>query len=520
MLKRRTFLQQLGWSSLGAGAILYFPACQSDLPPAETGGLVSPESQGVDSQGLINFLNAANESGLEFHSIMINRNGKTLLEAWWAPFQKEYIHTLYSLSKSFTSTAIGMLQDAEKLSVEDPVVSFFPDKLPETVSDNLAAMRIHDLLTMHTGHTTDTMGPIRAGSDDWVKNFLALEVPEAPGSHFLYNTGATYMLSAIVQQVSGQKTLDYLQPKLLAPLSIVGADWEECPQGINVGGYGLRVRTQDILNFGQLYLQKGAWDGQQLVSSEWVEEATKKQVASQDNDSDWGQGYGYQFWRCKPGCYRGDGAFGQYCIVVPDKNAVIAITSETKDMGASMQLVWDHILPAMQSASALPEATDTQDQLAALATTLTLPVDTGDTNGNAQENVNGKTYTFVENDLGAQTVSFAFSGDAVQLVFKENDRTSQVKSGLHQWATSDQPKAGNSLFALPGRTPMPTKISSHYRWVDANTLRMKLKYVENVHHDIYTFTFKDDSLEMSFDNSLSFRSESGDPRPMIRAVAG
>ena len=221
---------------------------------------------------------------------MINRHGQTLLEGWWEPFRKEYIHALYSLSKSFTSTAIGLLHDEGNLSVEDRVVSFFPDKLPATVSDHLAAMRIYDLLTMHTGHDEDTMGRIASDGDDWVKTFLSLEVPKIPGTYFLYNTGATYMLSAIAQKISGQHLMDFLRPRLFEPLGVVGADWQEDPRGINFGGFGLRVRTPDILTFGQWYLQRGRWNGKQLLSSEWVAEATRKQVDSQDNDGDWGTG--------------------------------------------------------------------------------------------------------------------------------------------------------------------------------------------------------------------------------------
>lgn len=515
MLKRRKFIQQIGWSAAGLGAMVYLPACKAEIKPDNTDdGLYAPESQNVSSQGLIDFFEAVEKSDLEFHSIMINRNGKTILEAWWEPFEKEYVHTLYSLSKSFTSTAVGMLQDEGKLSVRDKVVSFFPDKLPQTLSDNLASMSVHDLLTMHTGHETGTMGRIRTEEKDWVRNFLHLEVPRQPGTHFLYNTGATYMLSAIVQKVSGQKLIDYLKPRLFEPLNIQGADWEEDPMGINVGGYGLRIRTQDILNFGQLYLQKGQWEDRQLLSSQWVEEATKKQVDSQDNDSDWGQGYGYQFWRCKPGCYRGDGAFGQYCIVVPEKNAVIAITSESKDMGASMQLVWNHILPAMKEEGEETTGETPTEKLREISARLTLPIETASAESDAQDQANGKTYVFEENDFKAETVSFSFSPEECELTFVENGRTIRVKSGLQRWITADNKKEGNTLFANPGRTPMPTKISSHYRWTSPDTLLVKLKYVENIHHDLFTFTFSDAGLVLSFATSLSFNP---DERPDLKA---
>ena len=449
---------------------------------------------------------------------MINRHGKTLLEGWWHPFKKEYIHTMYSLSKSFTSTAIGMLHDDGQLSVDDKVISFFPDKVPTTVSDHLAAMRVHDLLTMHTGHDEDTMGRIReADGDDWVKNFLHLEVPKAPGSYFLYNTGATYLLSAIAQQVSGQNVMSYLQPRLFEPLGIEGADWEEDPRGINVGGYGLRIRTQDVLNFGQLYLQKGQWEGKQLISEAWVTEATKQQVDSQDNDSDWGQGYGYQFWRCKPGGYRGDGAFGQYCIVMPEKDAVIAITSETKDMGASMQLVWDHILPAMQNEpievteEATGKTAKEQTKKLALATVQKSSPET------AQAQIDQQTYIFQDNELGAEQVSFRFEGDQCEANFVENGKTIRVASGLDHWLTGEERKEGNTLFAIPGRTPKPTLMSSYYYWSKPDTLVMVVKYVENAHGDEFTFTFADQGLTLAFDNSLSFQSDTGDERPTLTA---
>ncbi|MEM7373276.1 MAG: serine hydrolase [Bacteroidota bacterium] len=519
MLDRRTFLHQLGYGSLGLTSLLKLSACSVDVATPLAGGLYTPESQGVSSQGLIDFLQAANESELEFHSIMINRNGKTILEGWWHPFDKSYIHTLYSLSKSFCATAIGMLQDDGKLSVEDQVISYFPDHLPTTVSDHLAAMRIYDLLTMHTGHTEGTLDAMRESEDgDWAKAFLSQDPPKAPGTHFMYNTGATYMLSAIVQAVSGQKLIDFLRPRLLEPLGIEGADWEECPKGINVGGYGFRVRTQDILNFGQLYLQKGYWKGKQLVSAKWIEEATKKQVESNENESDWGQGYGYQFWRCKPGCYRGDGAFGQFCIVVPEKDAVIVITSESKDMGASMKLVWDHILPAMKDHELKDELVASYENLFTLTSSLQLPILSQSVKENIQETIAGNQYHFEENDSGVERLSFRFSDDQCELLFLEKGKEASIKSGHQSWITADNHKAANALFSLPGRSPMPSRISSYYHWKDKQTLEVEMKSVDAIHSDIFIFSFQEKGLELSFSNSLSRMYEQADDRESVSAT--
>lgn len=518
MTGRRTFLKQLGYGGMSLAMLPYLPACTSTVATKTIGG-ASPESMGVSSRGLTDFFDAVQKSGLEFHSIMINRNGNTILEAWWEPFEKEYIHTLYSLSKSFTSTAIGLLHDEGKITVNDKVIAFFPEKLPASVSDNLSAMRVYDLLTMHTGHDQDTMGRIRAsGETDWVKAFLQLEVPKQPGSLFLYNTGATYMLSAIAQKITGQNLMSYLQPRLFGPLGIAGADWEEDPNGINVGGYGLRIRTQDILNFGQLYLQKGLWNGKQLISAAWVEDATKRQVNSQDNDSDWGQGYGYQFWRCKPGCYRGDGAYGQYCIVIPDKNAVIAITSETKDMGASMKLVWDHILPAMQTPSSVVVDKTAKGKLSQTISRLSLPIENNSVPDHIAAQLTNRSFTFESNTLGGEKVSFVFQKDSCTVTFVENGRTIRIDSGLHRWITGGNIKQGNTLFPIRGRTPKPTRISSYYYWPEKNKMVLTLKYVENAHADIFTFLVNDGQLDMEFGNSLSFQSSNQEQRPSLHGI--
>jgi hypothetical protein len=324
------------------------------------------------------------------------------------------------------------------------------------------------------------------------------------------------MLSAIVQKVTDQNLMAYLKPRLFTPLGIEGHDWESDPQGINVGGYGLRVRTQDILNFGQLYLQKGEWNGKRILSEQWIADATKKQVNSQDNTSDWGQGYGYQFWRCKPGCYRGDGAYGQFCIVVPEKNAVIAITSESKDMGASMQLVWDHILPAMENVKSKPEDKATSERLSSMTSKLSLPVKAS---GEAVPTITGKrSYAFDSNTLKAQKISFSFGGNECEVNIVEDGKSTRIKSGYQRWLTSDNRKESNTLFPAPGRTSVGSKFSSNYNWIESNKMVLTVKYVENPHTDIFTFVFTDGKLEMSFNNSLSIMTNKTDERPAITAA--
>ncbi|HYG17883.1 MAG TPA: serine hydrolase, partial [Ohtaekwangia sp.] len=299
MTTRRSFIKTAGAGALGLSLIPVFSCSRTVVgePVAFSFPRVSPESQGVASSGIAKFINAANGSGLQWHSFMMLRHGKVIAEGWWKPFDAGYKHTLYSLSKSFTSTAIGLLVKDGKLKVNDPLISFFEDELPADISENLKQMKIKNLLTMNTGHGIDTMPRMREGIETWTKIFLSLPVEHQPGTHFLYNTGATYMLGALVKKLSGQDVEAFLATRLFEPLGIEGYDWEKSPQGLSVAGWGLRVTTEDIAKLGQMYLQKGKWDGKEILSEAWVGEATGFQTTSNTGDGDWSQGYGYQFWR-------------------------------------------------------------------------------------------------------------------------------------------------------------------------------------------------------------------------------
>ena len=313
----------------------------------------TPESQGISSASIAKFVQAADEKVNSMHSFMLLRHGKVIAESWWAPEEANKPHVLWSLSKSFTSTAVGLAVRDGKLSVQDRVMGFFPDALPEVPSDNLKSMRLLDLLTMSTGHQDE---PNMRGSQDWIKTFFAHPVPKEPGSFFRYNTPATFMQSAIVQKVTGQTVVDYLQTRLFDPLGIEAPKWDANPQGISIGGYGLYLKTEDIAKFGQLYLQKGVWENQQLIPTDWVQLATDKQVSNgADAASDWNQGYGFQFWRCRHNAFRGDGKDGQFCIVLPDQDAVVVMTANTTNMQAQLSLVWEHLLGEFLE-KPLPEA--------------------------------------------------------------------------------------------------------------------------------------------------------------------
>jgi CubicO group peptidase (beta-lactamase class C family) len=312
----------------------------------------TPEAQGLAIDALDAFVAALDASDQEIQTLMLLRHGHVVLAEEWAPYRLADRHMLFSVSKSFTSMAIGLLVEAGQLSLDDQVVSFFDaDDLPATISDNLAAMRVRHLLTMTTGHSKDTVERL-SRDRRMVRIFLGLEVEEEPGTLFVYNSGATYMLSAILQKVTGERLLDYLRPRLFEPLGATEAIWDVSREGINTGGWGLSLNTESLANFGQLLLQRGEWEGRQLVPAEWIDAATSRQVPNDNEDKvDWRQGYGFQFWRARHNTYRGDGAFGQYCVVFPEHDATLIITSASPDMQATLDIVWEHLLPAFEGAT-------------------------------------------------------------------------------------------------------------------------------------------------------------------------
>jgi CubicO group peptidase (beta-lactamase class C family) len=425
----------------------------------------SPEMQGVSSPAVLSFIKAADKDIDSMNSFMLLRHGRVVAEGWWAPYNAEAPHSLYSLSKSFTSTAVGLAVSEGKLSLDDQVLKFFPDDAPAEPSNNLKAMRVRDLLRMSTGQQAE---PARTADQPWTKTFLAQPVPFKPGTHFLYNTSGTYMLSAIVQKATGMTVLDYLKPRLFAPLGIEHPTWETSPQGVSAGGYGLSIRTEDIARFGQLYLQKGKWQGKQIVPESWVKAATTLQTSNGSNpQSDWDQGYGYQFWRCRHGAYRGDGAFGQYCIVLPEQDAVIVITSGVKDMQAVLNLVWDKLLPAMKSASPLAADEEAGKKLEQTLKGLTLHPAAG---AGAPAKGLGRTFVFPANARKLEAITLESDGKdgALTLVTRFDGVEQRIKCGRGKW------QKGRAAWGW--LTEQPAAVSG--AWTEDDTFTAKLCFYE------------------------------------------
>jgi CubicO group peptidase (beta-lactamase class C family) len=449
----------------------------------------SPEAAGVDP-GAIGRLFAALDEIQGVHSAMILRHGSVVAETWWAPHAPEHRHQMFSVSKAFTSMAVGIAVGEGLLSVEDRVVDPLPDAVPETVSDNLAAMRVEHLLTMTTGHDASSMQGIGRTLGrpelDWMRAILAVDVPLEPGSRFVYDTGATYLLSAILHRLTGRRLLDWLRPRLLDPLGITGATWEQDGQGIDVGGYGLSITTEDMAAFGQLLLQRGQWGDAQLIPADWIDRAMSPLVDSspQSWDADWRQGYGYQLWRCDVDAARADGAFGQFIIVWPEHDAVIAITSGTSRTQAVLKAVWD----ALGDAFGEPTAQDGD----ALAPAHALATPHGAPTSPREADLRGRVRILSEpiqvEDAEIHGLSFERAGE--ELVLRAHDAAGELlgeaRAAHDAWRANDAETLAAS-FAWPDERTLAVTIialGTPFSWSGTSTFdgadAVALAWAQNV----------------------------------------
>ena len=471
-----------------------------------------PEKEGVSSEAISSFLKAAEKSKTEFHSFMMLRHGKVIAEGWWDPYAADLKHTLYSCSKSFTATAIGFAISENLLSVNDKIISFFPNDLPDTVSNYLSELTVKDALSMSDGQEPDPTGASVSKDSNWVKSFLSVPILYKPGTKFLYNSLGTYMLSAIVQKVTGQKVIDYLKPRLFDPLGIEGMDWEVDPSGINTGGWGLRLKTEDMAKFGQLFLQKGKWKGKKILPASWISEASTLKIVqhpdysqAKRDSSDWEQGYCYQMWRCRHNAYRADGAFGQFIIIMPDQDAVIVFTGETPSMQEQINLVWEYLLPALKTKK-LPVNKNMTAMLKQKLSSLALPIPTKSVSP-AMANISDNFFLVAPNEKNIKNISFNFP-DSICNVKVESDNTFyQLSFGNGRWQTGETTRHGPSLVAAAKASFVglpPLKINGAYRWKDENTLELTLRYIESPHTEKITCFFDQNTISVDIENSFDY----------------
>ena len=364
------------WVALVAMTALY--SCEE--PPTQVGDpddeeIVAPEDPAPEekhlpraSQEIIDryqhvgdlvFQDIWTQACYELHSLMVVRDGEVIYERWANGHTPEELHIMWSVSKTFTALAVGLAVEDGLLEVTNPIKQYFTaEELPEkeTVWGN--RMSVWHLLTMSSGITGDYIGIGAGGHDfDWAQKTLRSGISFAPGSKFHYNSMNSYLLSVIVSRLTGKKIVDYLAERIFEPLGIVDYIWEESPQGYNSGGWGLYLSTESLAKVGQMMLQGGVWEGEQLIAKEWIDDMMKPQIMQYegvlfdqaDKDAivasgDQGQqGYGYQMWCCTNGAVRMDGAWGQFVVIFPKQNAVVVTTAHTTDNMGLLSSIWKRL---------------------------------------------------------------------------------------------------------------------------------------------------------------------------------
>lgn len=310
---------------------------------------ISPVEAGIHPAAILGFLDEIEREGLNLHKFMMLRGSDVFAEGSYQPYRDGELHTLFSFSKSFTSTAVGFAVQDGLLSLDDYVTDFFPEQDKDRLGEKMKRMKVFHLITMNTGHTDPMDWMFDREDIDWSTCFLESEPEKEPGSWFLYNNRATYMLSVIVSKVTGKSMFAYLKERLFDPLGFrKDIWWETSPQGFEGGAYGLNLPLEDMAKFGVFLMNQGSFEGRQLLNARWFEDAVKPWS---DTSNRWGgeyeYGYGYQFWRCSvPGIYRADGAFGQFCMVAPKNNLILVTNSAETDLGRILEAFYHNILPA------------------------------------------------------------------------------------------------------------------------------------------------------------------------------
>ncbi|NGZ75220.1 serine hydrolase domain-containing protein [Saccharibacillus alkalitolerans] len=439
-------------------------------------------------------------AGLEVNSLVLLRGGRSVLEWYRKPYRRGVPQLLYSLSKSFTSIAVGIACDRGLLKLDDPIVSFFPDKLSAGIgaSPNLAAMKVRHLLSMTAGHEGDIY-PAVVSREDWAAAFLEQPVEREPGTHYRYSTPSSYMLSAVVERVSGMNLVDFLMPTLFDPLGIARPAWEVCPLGVTAGGMGLSLATEDVAKVGQMLLDGGLYDGRRILSAEYVKQASSEQsdnragVGPERIDS--AQGYGFQFHLCRFGAYRGDGSFGQLCLISPKHGLVAAAGCAFPSMG-KLQTLLDFIFELSGEAPPRVDrsAEETDADLEAKAISGEF--------ASRMPFIPGAVYELEDNPAGLLSVSFRLTKGGLELTADyggEDERSGTLPFDF------GRPLEAEGVFVKDLSLHRQRVVTSAESAGEGERiLRLTMRYIETPYIAVHTIREADGGIEWRFSLNVSF----------------
>ncbi|MBQ9927099.1 MAG: serine hydrolase [Lachnospiraceae bacterium] len=466
-----------------------------------------PENTGIPSGCIINFIKRLKRHEVPMHSILLFHKNHIITEGYYAPFYKEKLHRMFSVSKSFTSVAIGLLAEEGKLSLDDKIVTHFPEKVPDNVHPYIADMTIRDMLMMRTCHASTTYK--QDLSSDWVESFFTVTPTHPAGKLFHYDTSSPHTLCALVEKLTGKPMLDYLKEKL-APLGFSAESYMITdPFGVSMGGSGLVATTMDLLRFAYLIYNNGMVEGKQLLSAEYIKEATShlsdtRMTAPVLSEA---QGYGYQFWRNEKGGYCCYGMGGQLIIFLPDYDMICITTADTQGIGGGNQLIYDalyeEILPYISS-QPLPVNTGTQSEYYDFLSNLKMtPLRSTNTFTPDINRINNRVYTASENPMGFETVSVSFeTSDSIKESTDHRLSDKNAGSNFAAGTLSFRIKGQDYSFSfgfdslLTGCFPIyDQQYAASGLWVNENTLYIKAHIIDAYVGSVYfELVFGDDDL--------------------------
>ena len=488
----------------------------------------TPEEVGIRSQDILDYIDALERSQTEMHGLMIMRHGKLCAQGWWAPFGPNIRHGLQSHTKTYAATAVGIAYTEGLLRLDERVIDIFPEEAPTEPSENLKLLTVRDVLCMGCG--MDTMP---RPSADWIREFLHTPVNHKPGTTYMYNSTGSTLLGAIVRKKTGLGLHDYLTPRLFNKIGIDPDNlrWLCMPDGMEVGGGGLYATTEDNFRLMKLYADGGVWEGERILAEDYVRLATTNQndsateAINNPEASDNFLGYGFQIWMCKPrGAYRADGAMGQFSIVLPEQDTIIAITETA--LGAhwaqsTLNITWDFV-EKITGREPLPEDKEAYGALQRKLSRLNVGNPPCQPFSPTIEKISGRNYRlasghftpFSGNFMTGQgpddITRFSLDFDVYGCVWKL-----ETASGRHETVrvSTGGTRYTNLLGTLRDETQL--YLCDGY-WPEENVFEMHCRWLETCLTDVYTLKFDGDRIHIDASNNSPFAMMGGDP---IEAVA-
>ena len=473
-------------------------------------GRAPSDLAGVFAPSVRIFIDGLRRQGLELHSFMLYRRGFVVAEGWWAPYRADRVHLVHSAAKSFTATGVGLAIDDGLLRLDDKVAHFFPEHLPARPSSHLEAMTVRHLLTMTTGHASGISGGEWRGiRTSWLAEFFKEPVPDPPGHKFIYSSASSYVLSAIIQKVTGKSLSSYMQSRLFEPMGIEPPRWDVSPEGINTGGNGLSCTTADLLKLGILHLNGGTWQGRRLLSEKWIKDATRPQTRQTGFGAFTGKrylpseedalpshtfgrmGYGYQWWMGPYETYAAHGFYGQYCIVFPREQAVFACTGGLAIGETRVEsLIWTHLLPPLRDGGTPTSAATGTTRDGTRNLRLDLP------SSSAVRPTTAPSGDFIAepNDTGVIRITFSFEDDRCVFTLSDRRGIHRIDAGIGRWIESETTMSGGSLHH--GYEPERVRVSAAGHWENARTFSMTWIFIETAFRDTLTCAFDGDSVRI------------------------